>query len=326
MSQFDLFTADTPVDSDRARVGAATPDPGLQALAERMPAALRLGTSSWSFPGWRGLVYDRDYPASRLSRDGLAAYARHPLLRTVGIDSSFYRPPQAAQLRHWAGQVPAGFRFLSKGARDLTSPWQWRADGRPAGNNPHFLSSDFAMDQVIGPTLEGLGDSLGILLWQFPPLGNGYTDQPRRFAEELYRFLHRLPVGPTYAVELRDANLITADFAQALHHGGAVPAYAIHPRLPALAEQRAVLGAVQEGPLVVRWMLQPGRQYQQAKAAFSPFDQLQAADPERRSAIAELVRAALAAQKDVYVIANNKAEGSSPLSLGALATDLDPAA
>lgn len=326
MSQFDLFGTDTPVDDNPAGVGAAAHDPELQALADRMPAGLRLGTSSWSFPGWRGLVYDRDHPASQLSRDGLSAYAKHPLLRTVGIDSSFYRPPQTPQLRHWAGQVPAGFRFLCKGARDLTSPRQWRADSRPAGNNPHFLSPEFAMEQVIGPTLEGLGDSLGILLWQFPPLGSSYTDQPRRFAEDLYRFLHRLPVGPTYAVELRDANLITADFAQALHHGGAIPAFAIHPRLPALAEQRAILGTAGEGPLVLRWMLQPGRQYQQAKAAFSPFDRLQAADPERRSDIADLVRAALTEQKDVYVIANNKAEGSSPLSLAALAKALDPAA
>lgn len=318
MAQFELFGDPAPED----QIGCATVAPRLGALAEALPRGLHLGTSSWSFPGWAGMVYDRDYPAARLSRQGLAAYARHPLLRSVGLDSSFYAPVAASRLQHWARQVPDDFRFLVKAARQLTSPWHLDSRGRPSGDNPHFLSARFATERVIDPLLAGMGDKLGILLWQFPPQGAEVAADPRRFAEDLYRFLKRLPVGPCYSVELRDAALFTPDFLQALHHGGAVPSLAVHPRLPPLAEQWSRLATPQSGPLVIRWLLRRDRQYQQAKAAFSPFDRLQAPDPQSRAAIARACRQALADDRDVYVIANNKAEGCSPLSLQRLAEEL----
>jgi len=68
---------------------------------------IRLGTSSWAYEGWQGLVYQRTYPKSRFSQDTLAEYAAYgsdgiPLFRTVGIDHSFYRPASATQLAHYA--------------------------------------------------------------------------------------------------------------------------------------------------------------------------------------------------------------------------------
>jgi uncharacterized protein YecE (DUF72 family) len=321
MSQIELF-GETPKPPAEAAIGPAEIDAATAHLAAALPGRLRLGTSSWSFPGWAGIVYDRTYPAARLSREGLAAYGRHPLLRTVGVDSSFYQPPSAERLRHWAGQVPDDFRFLVKGARQVTAPWQWDNGGRMSGSNPHFLSADFALARIIDPLLAGMDGKLGTLLWQFPPLGRAITAEPRRFAENLYRFLHRLPVGPAYSVELRDSELLTADLVEALRHGGAVPALSVHPRLPDLQRQREHFATLQQGPLVVRWMLRRDRRYADAKADFSPFDQLQAEDPDNRGLIAAACRAALDQGREVFVIANNKAEGSSPLSLARLASAL----
>ncbi|MBL4847797.1 MAG: hypothetical protein JKY65_19965 [Planctomycetes bacterium] len=73
-------------------VGPAEIPKDLHALGERLPSDLRLGTSSWSFSGWEGLVYDRPAPSPTLAREGLAAYARHPLFRTVGLDRGYYAP------------------------------------------------------------------------------------------------------------------------------------------------------------------------------------------------------------------------------------------
>ena len=53
---------------------------------------MHLGTSSWTFPGWKGLVWDGHYSDTQLSKHGLAAYAQHPLFRTVTLDRTFYRP------------------------------------------------------------------------------------------------------------------------------------------------------------------------------------------------------------------------------------------
>ena len=66
--------------------------PELISLGQALPAKLHLGTSSWSFPGWNGLVYDGEFRATKLARDGLEAYAKHPQMRTVSIDRTFYAP------------------------------------------------------------------------------------------------------------------------------------------------------------------------------------------------------------------------------------------
>ena len=84
----------------------------------------RLDTSSWAYEGWQGLVYQRNYQKSRFSQDTLTENAGYavPLFSTVGIDHSFYRPASAAQLGHYARQVPEDFRFCSKVWEEITIP------------------------------------------------------------------------------------------------------------------------------------------------------------------------------------------------------------
>ena len=85
-----------------------------RALAAGLPEILRFGTSSWTYPGWTGLIYQKEYPKTGSSAAMLAEYARFPLFRTVGIDSTFYAPPSAGILQSYARALPAGFRCVSK--------------------------------------------------------------------------------------------------------------------------------------------------------------------------------------------------------------------
>ncbi len=293
---------------------------GLDAIAARLDPRLRLGTSSWSFPGWTGLVYAAPASKQVLSRQGLAAYASHPLLRTVGVDSGFYAPLDVGRLSSYAAQTPEGFRFLVKAPATLTDP-------RPRGPsrsevNRGFLDPGRAVVEAVAPFVEGLGPRAGVLLFQFPPLGREITARPRRFAEGLYRFLRDLPKGPTYGVELRDRELLTPDLVAALHHGGATAGLAVHPRLPGLGAQMSLFGDDPAHPLVIRWLLRPNRGYEEARDLYHPFSRLAEPDPESRTAIVDLVRRALDQGREVLVIVNNKAEGSSPLSIAALAAAL----
>ena len=43
-------------------IGPAAVEANIKMLGAQLPAAIHLGTSSWSFPGWAGIVYDK--PAS----------------------------------------------------------------------------------------------------------------------------------------------------------------------------------------------------------------------------------------------------------------------
>src|SRR6218665_219055 len=98
-SQLDLFTgAPSPVAPKGRRgkgepVGPAVQAEDVRALGDQLPPGLHLGTSSWTFPGWKGLVFDREATPARLSREGLAAYAPHPLPPTPPPDPPLPPPP-----------------------------------------------------------------------------------------------------------------------------------------------------------------------------------------------------------------------------------------
>jgi uncharacterized protein YecE (DUF72 family) len=313
--QLGLFGAD----EDRS-VRAASVTAELEDLSRRLPVGIRLGTSSWSFPGWEGLVYAGRLPAEALSRDGLRAYARHPLLRAAGIDRTFYAPLDAAGFARHAAQVPGDFRFLVKASQRCTFPSTREGAGRgPAAPNPLYLDAGFARDAVVAPAVEGLGERLGALLFQFPPLPREESREPARFAARLAAFLELLPRGVPYAVEIRNRELLEKGYAAALAASGASHAFTVHPSMPALEAQSALLPVEAQPALVVRWMLGHGRGYEEARERYAPFDRLAAPDPESRASIAELIARAVRAGKEGLVVVNNKAEGSSPLSIVELA-------
>ncbi len=291
-------------------------------LGARLPHTVRLGTSSWSFPGWTGLVYAADASQLQLAREGLPAYARHPLLRTVGIDRTFYGPVPAEAFSAWAEAVPEDFRFLAKAHEEVTLghfPHRPRYGARRGARNPRFLDAHYAADAVVAPFVEGLGPKAGPLVFQFPPQDVQQLGGAQRFAERLHGFLTALPPGPLYGVEVRNRELLSADYADALAAAGVVPVLAAWGPLPDVQWQAQRTRAGGAPALVVRWMLHPGLGYEEAKEVYAPFDRLVQEDVPTRTAIAALAVEAFQAGRAVYVTINNKAEGSAPVSAQRLA-------
>jgi uncharacterized protein YecE (DUF72 family) len=314
-SQMSLFGADTPGP-------AGSPGAHLAELAARLRRwPLYLGTSSWSFPGWAGLVYPPGLGREALARDGLLHYGRHPLLRTVGVDRSYYGPLSAGQYADYARQVPDDFRFLVKALRDLTTP----ALQLPAGARApvqRYLDRDYCLQAVIEPLRHGLGPKAYGVMFQFPPLSARVTQRPKAFLDGLQRLLSGLPRELRYFVEIRNPELYTVAYFDVLAAAGANHCFTVHPNAPPLAEQRELANGKFSDTLFIRWNLRRDRQYAQARDEFQPFDRLVVEDPETRQQAAELVAAALKADRPVFVIANNKAEGSAPLTLEKLALAL----
>ena len=315
MSQLSLFTDADGVDP--ASVGA-----DVCGLAAALPARIRLGTSSWSFPGWTGLVYAvaNGKPATEqmLARHGLSAYARHPLFRTVSLDRTFYAPLTTAEFAHYAAQVPDDFRFVVKAPAAITDPVVRKAgSGEAARDNPSFLDVAGAAAAFVKPAIAGLGAKAGPLVFQFPPLGRRMLANVPRLIARIAAFVAALPRDPLYAIEVRDPELVSADFARALATAGAVPCLAVHARMPSVDLQAGTLGVNTSaaGPLVVRWNLHAGRSYDDAKADYFPFNRIIEEDLPSRTALARLARTTAAAGRDVFITINNKAEGSAPLSV-----------
>lgn len=298
--------------------------------APSLPPEIRLGTSSWFFPGWRGLVYEGVHPQTALSKKGLAAYAQIPLLRTVSLDRTFYAPITTIEYARYAAQVPAGFSFVVKAPALVCDAVMRGEDGRAKIANPHFLDPAIAAREFVVPCLEGLGDKAGPLVFQVSPLPRGLVEEAPLLIDRLAAFFAALPEAlgnrrPLYALELRNPELLTPRLMRMLKDAGVRYCVGLHDRMPEVERQAMALEALDgevPGDLVVRWNLHRGFLYQAAKQRYEPFDRLVDEDPESRRTLARLAGEAFKAGRRVWITANNKAEGSAPLSLLELAREI----
>jgi uncharacterized protein YecE (DUF72 family) len=306
----------------RKTVQLAEAAASLAEVARAVPAGVHLGTSSWSFPGWEGIVYGEKFSESILAKRGLGAYAAHPLFNTVGIDRTYYRPIDVETFAAYANETDPAFRFLVKAHEFLTIPrfpMHPRYGARKGQRNEMFLNAAYARDAVVQPFVEGLKGRGGPLLFQFSPLGVRTETEAQRFAERIHAFLSALPRGPLYAVEVRDTRILGKAYFDAVQSAGAVHCVNVHPSMPEPAAQLRLTTQGTPRALVVRWMLGGSLDFEEARERYRPFNRLVDEAPAIRVEIADAAINATVANVPVYVIANNKAEGSAPLTLAALA-------
>ena len=320
--QDQLFGGDLPLKRPRG-VQPVPPTAEDEALAAALSPHIHLGTSTWSYPGWQGLVWTGKHSEATLSKTGLTAYAAHPLLRAVGIDRGFYRPIAASDFERHAQQVPRGFRFTVKAPSLVTDALLRSEDGRGQELNPLFLDPTAAMQDFIEPAFEGLGPTIGALVFQLSPLPGPLLARMGEQFDRLHALLLALPKPPAgvIAVEVRDSAWLCPDLVALLRDTGARYCVGLHPKLPTLAEQLPLLRALWPGPLVVRWnlnRLHGPYGYEEAKKRYGEFNEMLDPDPETRAELARIIRGTAGAGQDAFVTISNKAEGSAPLSVRAL--------
>ncbi len=75
---------------------------------------IRVGTSGYSYPEWKGSFY----PEGMKDEEMLGFYAER--FETVEINNTFYRLPTKRLLEGWAARVPDAFRFVLKVSQKIT--------------------------------------------------------------------------------------------------------------------------------------------------------------------------------------------------------------
>lgn len=139
-------------------------------------ARVRVGTSGWRYPPWRGAFY----PSGLAQRRELEHLSRR--VDSIEINGSFYSLQRPENYRAWAADTPDDFVFAVKGGRFITHLKQLRDVGTPLAN---FLASGVL----------ALGPKLGPLLWQLPP-------RLRFDATRMTEFLELLPRTTGAAAEV----------------------------------------------------------------------------------------------------------------------------
>jgi uncharacterized protein YecE (DUF72 family) len=320
--QLDLFGGHASVAAPRARA-RVTPHvtDRDRSIASHVPRNVRLGTSSWTFPGWGGVLYEGHPSQADLMADGLRGYAAHPLFRTVGIDRSHYAPLDGTTLEDYARGLPDDFRAVSKVWDELTTcvfPAHPRYGARASEPNPDFLSPERFLGEVLPPYERHFAKYAGPFVFEIPPMPEKRIPHEGAFAERIDRLLSRLPRTFQYAFELRNVELLSQSYLEVLAAHGAAHVTNVWTAMPSLRSQLRVPGLVSRAPFfVARLMLPPFTRYETRRASFAPFDRIVDPQEDTREDVLELVRAADG--RDAFVLVNNKLEGSSPETVRALA-------
>jgi uncharacterized protein YecE (DUF72 family) len=293
----------------------------VERVAAAVPPLVRFGASSWNYPGWRGLVYHETYKGRGASTRMLEEYARFPLFRTVGIDASFYAAPTPELLHGWAERLPPGFPGVSKVWQQLTvHTWTSAQNPAKAGKeNPDFLNADLFLESVAAPCIAHFADHLGPLIFEFQQIPRSTGVGPQQFADGLDRFFARLPRELRYAVEVRNEEFLTPAYFAVLREHDVGHVFNSWSRMPSIGAQLALPGSLTAPFIVARALLRPGRSYDEAVDAFSPYDRILDADCGVRADLVRLAELALATNVPAYILVNNRLEGSAPLTILAVA-------
>ena len=178
---------------------------------------LRIGTSSWSSPDWRGVFY----PEGADPGSFLAHYARS--FDTVECDATFYAVPAARVVDGWRERTPDRFLFAAKLPRAIT-------------HDKGLVGCETELSEFLG-VMGRLKDKLGPVLAQFAYVAKGKDPAEyasgRDFVARLARFLELWPRERELAVEVRNATWVAPALLDLLRERGVALALSAFYTMPA---------------------------------------------------------------------------------------------
>ncbi len=131
-----------------------------------MTAEIRIGVSGWTYRHWRG----RFYPPGLTQRTELEFASR--AFNALEINGSFYSLQRPSSYRRWRDATPQDFVFAVKGSRYIT-------------HLKKLGGGDQALANFLASGVLALGDKLGPILWQLPPMLAYREDRMREFFASL---------------------------------------------------------------------------------------------------------------------------------------------
>jgi uncharacterized protein YecE (DUF72 family) len=276
-------------------------------------AELRIGTCSWKYESWKGLVYP-DGP----SGNSLSEYSKK--FDAVEVDQwfwSLHSPgrvtlPDPAAVKEYADSVPAGFRFSIKVPNSVTLTHFYRkAKTDPLVPNPHFLSLDLFLEFL--KRIEPMAGKTGPLMFQFGYLNRTQMPSQQGFQEAFGRFIRKCPEGFRYCIEIRNPNYLNESFFGFLSENRIYPVFLQGYHMPPVFDVIQKYAEKIQSLAVLR-LHGPDRGGIEERTGKS-WNRITDPKDEELVKIAETVRGLLSRDVSVYVNVNNHYEGSAPMTI-----------
>jgi len=279
-----------------------------------------IGTSSWKYPGWFGTLYEEQryiyrgkYSEARFEKNCLIEYAE--VFKTVCVDAAYYTFPRREYLHQLSHDVPDDFKFGFKVTDSITLkkfPNLERFGAKAAQKNSDFLNADLFANSFLKPC-EDIRSKVGLLMFEFSHFRPSDYEHGRDFVADLDSFLGKLPPGWPYAVELRNKTWLCEEYFHCLARHGITHVYNSWDAMPPVSEQMALPGSrTNPDLLAARFLLKPGRKYEDAVKNFQPYDKVKEETPDARAAGRAMIAEGKAVPtRKTFIFVNNRLEGNA---------------
>ena len=304
-----------------------------KAAAELSARGVFIGTSSWKYEGWLRQLYTParyEYRGkvarTRFERDCLTEYAG--VFKTVSVDAAYYDFPRREYLQKLAEAVPDEFQFGFKVTDTVTIrkfPNLARFGIRAGKPNENFLNADLFNRAFLEPC-EEIRSKVGLLMFEFSRFWPTDYEHGRDFVADLDTFLGKLPKGWPYAIELRNKHWLREEYFGCLARHGVAHVFNSWDAMPPVSEQMALPGSRTNPNLcAARFLLKPGRKYEEAVKTFQPYDKVKEQNPDARAAGRALIagRKASGPERKTFVFVNNRMEGNALETISAMVESAD---
>ena len=278
-----------------------------------------IGTSSWKYRGWEGMIYKGGYSSeAQFQRQSLREYSSY--FPCVGVDFTFYTWPNVDMMNYLVDATPEHFRMFPKVTKRITMKRFPNISiyGKWAGQeNPDFLNYDLFCSHFLEP-IKVLGSRVGAFFFEFTDLC--WDDIGR-----IEKFFSQLPRQHSYGIEIRDKELVHSKFYQSLIHLDVMPIFNSWTHMPYISKQWEEYvkagGAKSTQAISVRGLLRPGRSYEEAVHKFQPYKKIQDPNSEFRRDLIDILQVAERDNRKAFVLINNRLEGCAPETIGAILQD-----
>ena len=274
---------------------------------------IRIGTCSWKYDSWEGLVYSGEKGSNYLEQ-----YSRQ--FSTVEIDQWFWSLfknntpvlPRADVVREYAASVPPGFIFSIKVPNSITLTHHYsKGKGLALVPNPHFLSTGL-MARFL-QTIEPLGDHIGPLMFQFEYLNKLKMGGLHSFLELFEVFRQGLPEGYRYCLEIRNPNYLRDPYFDFLAEHGLGHVFLQGYYMPPISEIYWEFREKLVDPVVIR--LHGTDRQAIEESTGEVWDKVVEPKDEDLEQLVQIVRDLRVRNFHSFINVNNHYEGSAPRTI-----------
>jgi len=275
---------------------------------------LRIGTCSWKYDSWRGLVY-----SDKEKINYLEEYSQK--YNTVEIDQwfwSLFSPskavlPNGSTIESYKNSIPSNFLFTIKVPNSITlTHYYKRGKDEHLKSNPYFLSNDL-FDEFIR-ILDPLKDNIGCLIFQFEYLNKQKMSSLSEFQDKFNKFYSNLDSdAPPLGIEIRNPNYLNKSYFQFLSDLNVMPVFLEGYYMPPVLKTYQDFKDYINRSAVIRLHGLDRKGIE--KIANEKWNKIYINRDKELNGIMEMVRELEKREVDLFVNVNNHFEGSAPLTI-----------